>query len=533
MGLHRVLTNQGYLIKKDQITKEQDKLIKTELNVTPIVFKAYQDFVKPKPFKIYQESPNYYFLPKFWAQKNFGPPLKNKIPEGLPMAKGLKVIYDLLPHQETAYQKTMETMHKVGGGILSLPCGMGKTFLGIKTACDLGVCTLVLVNKEFLMDQWIDSIKKFTDGKARIGIIQQNKVQVKDKDFVIGMVHSVCKKDYPKGTFDVFGLCIMDEVHHLASEMFSQALPKVASKYMLGLSATPRRKDGLARVFHYYIGDVFHSEKRTGTNKVIVKRLQLTSSTSYYETLFMSNGTKNTGGMTTNLANYEVRTQLILKCIRILMKQDRKILVLSGRRKHLHDLYDLLNNSNIKTVHNKPITFGYYYGNQGKSKAIHRQMLEQSAKCDIVLGTYDIASEGLDIPGLNTELMITSYCDVEQSVGRILRKFHKKINPLVVDFVDHCGNFQNHGKIRKKYYEEEDYTVEDLDLPLGHNYQELSPFFEELGEYLLSPPPESAKPNIRLKSNVNVKKPNPKVKRPVIEKKPTIRSFQNEGKCIL
>jgi hypothetical protein len=122
-------------------------------------------------------------------------------------------------------------------------------------------------------------------------------------------------------------------------------------------------------------------------------------------------------------------------------------------------------------------------------------------------------------------------------VGRILRKFHKKINPLVVDFVDHCGNFQNHGKIRKKYYEEEDYTVEDLDLPLGHKYQELSPFFEELEEYLLSPPPESAKPKIGLKSNVKIiKKPKTKVKRakrPVIVSKPKIRSFQSEGKCIL
>lgn len=416
-----------------------------------------------------------------------------------------------------------------------------NTFVSIKAAIHLGVKTLVVVNKEPLMDQWIEAIEKFTGGQAKIGIIQQDKVEVEQKDFVIAMLHSLCKKPYPKKTFDEFGCCICDECfpadthivtdqgnksilslfnmwqrgqktpmiksfnettkkfeyselthawvknashlinitfnnttiqctpnhkfltlngykeaitltpndllvthlandnlfktirvsgiqmitidtsvydievahnhnfivvgpndqnssgpvvhncHHIGSEMFSQALPKMASKYMLGLSATPKRKDGLSHVFYKYIGELFHSERRTGSNRVLVKRFKLTSNSPMYETLYMKNGIKNTVSMITNLAKFDVRTALIVETIRILMTQDRKILLLSGRRDHLEQIYDLLEKSDIKTIHGRKITFGYYYGNQGGNKKQHKLMLAESAKCDVVLGTHSIA----------------------------------------------------------------------------------------------------------------------------------------------
>jgi len=96
-----------------------------------------------------------------------------------------------------------------------------------------------------------------------------------DNDIVIAMLHSLCLRDYPEGIFDDFGIIVFDEVHHLASEMFSKALLKVRPRFTLGLSATPNRKDGLSQVFYDFIGPVIHHQKREGANRVIVKQIHI------------------------------------------------------------------------------------------------------------------------------------------------------------------------------------------------------------------------------------------------------------------
>jgi len=212
--------------------------------------------------------------------------------------------------------------------------------------------------------------------------------------------------------------------------------------------------------------------------------LRLTSNTQYYETLVMDNGTKNTSAMVNNLANYPLRTTLIIECIRVLMRQRRKILLLSSRRGHLEAIYEQLSKAGIRTVDDRPLTFGYYYGNNGRNKKDHKILLTQSAKCDVVLGTYHIASEGLDIPDLNTEILATPMADVVQSAGRILRKYHEDINPVIVDLIDVCGNFANQGNVRSRYYKEEGHEIQTMKMPLGDNPADLHPFLPELTKYL-------------------------------------------------
>jgi superfamily II DNA or RNA helicase len=188
----------------------------------------------------------------------------------------------------------------------------------------------------------------------------------------------------------------------------------------------------------------------------------------------MSNGTKNTSAMVTNIARSTNRNLLIVESVKELMKEDRKILILSGRREHLETLHFLLNDAKIKTIHNKYITVGYYYGNNGGStKSNHKAMLELSAKCDVILGTHAIASEGLDIPDLNTEIIATPLADVEQAVGRILRKFHT-INPIVLDLIDNCGNFVNQARKRLKLYHREGYNEYDKVINLDNFNDEIN-----------------------------------------------------------
>ena len=85
--------------------------------------------------------------------------------------------------------------------------------------------TLVVVHKEFLMNQWIERISQFLPD-ARIGIIQANKVKVDNCDIVIGMLQSISQRNYPENTFDSFGLNILDEIHNFSQVIVTAELSK-------------------------------------------------------------------------------------------------------------------------------------------------------------------------------------------------------------------------------------------------------------------------------------------------------------------
>jgi hypothetical protein len=136
-----------------------------------------------------------------------------------------------------------------------------NTVMSLKIISVLSKKTLILVHKEFLMNQWIERIQEFLP-TARVGIIQGPKFEVDNKDIVIGMIQSIYDKVYPMNTFSSFGLTIIDEVHRIGSEEFSKTLTKIVTPYMLGISATVDRKDGLTKVLHMFIGEKLYSLQR-------------------------------------------------------------------------------------------------------------------------------------------------------------------------------------------------------------------------------------------------------------------------------
>lgn len=527
MLTNHCLTRQGYLVLKESLTPQQERQIIKDLTVKPTVLPAYRDFVKPKPYKIYYQSQNAYYLPKYYAIELFGQPKFINIPEGSKITA--KCLLNPLSFQQTAAKILDNTFSQAvnpygAGGVLSLPCGYGKTFLALRAVCKLGYKAIVIVNKEFLMDQWVEAAKKFTT--LKVGILQRDRVEVSGNDIVIAMIHSLCLKEYPPELFQDFGLAVYDECHHVSSETFSKSMMKVRPRFTLGLSATPERRDGLSHVFYKFLGPLLHKEKRQGTNQVIVKQINISSTSSHYKVLFMANNTKNTGGMATAISQFPERNRLLLEILQILIKQGRTILLLSSRRDHLHDLNDLITSTKLKKPDGKEASYGFYYGKQGSNKNEHRQMLNTSAKCDIVLGTDAIAKEGLDIPSLNTIVFATPPgVDVEQAVGRILRKYHEDFYPMVVDLVDKTGNFSKHASERNKWYTDENYEIQNLAINL-YDEQNLNNFSNDVCSFLNTkkykstgrrcrsepePDPEPDFNNIMLDpSTVKIKKPLPK-----------------------
>jgi len=314
---------------------------------------------------------------------------------------------------------------------------------------ELGKKTLIIVHKEFLLNQWKERIKEFLPD-ARIGTIQQDKVDIEDKDIVIAMLQSISMKEYALNTFDSMSTVIIDEIHRIGSKVFSRALRKVNSQYMIGLSATPNRKDGLTKVFKWYVGDVVYSRKHTDTNIVKVERLIIKSDNENYSKEYLNfRGNPMMPKMINNIVENLHRTQLIVHWIKKLLEEDRKIIVLSDRRAHLEDFYKLLLEAGVNSV-------GYYVG------GMKQVDLDISATKSVILGTFHISAEGLDIPGLDTEILATPKSDIVQSVGRILRKKHEDKPAKIIDVVDKFSLFENQAMKRYKLYNTRKYIIDDI-----------------------------------------------------------------------
>ncbi len=374
-------------------------------------------------------------------------------------------ISQLRDYQIDIVCKCLSHLRTYGGGILSVPCGRGKTIMALYLASILKVKTLVIVHKSFLQDQWIDKIKQFMPS-TRIGIIRQNNINVENTDIVVGMLQSIAMKDYDQSIFKGFGLVINDECHHTASRVFSNMLHKTCATYQIGLSATPIRADGLTKVINWYIGDTMYSEKQRINKQVVAKMIYYKSCVPCFKELKAWRNKKmriDTVKMITNLCEMTERTNHIVDIINELRNYpERKILILSERKKHLTAIKTLVDASIVKDIENEKILPDecrtYYY--TGDSKKAERVEAEQHG--DILFATYALAHEGLDIERLNTIILTTPKKNIIQSVGRIMRKILQvgDVRPLIIDVSDRLSAFISQTKIREKEYKKNKYKIE-------------------------------------------------------------------------
>ena len=242
---------------------------------------------------------------------------------------------------------------------------------------------------------------------------------------------------------------VASNCHHTSAEVFSRALKKTNFKYSMGLSATIKRKDGLSKVFMWHLGDVVYSlKKRTDTVQVQVKNY-FDSDSNYCKEWVMFNNKLNVSRMINSIASFEPRIQFIINTIEKTLEEEpeRKILLLSDRRQLLQDLQNILNK--------KSISNGQYVG------GMKQEALKQSETKQIILGTFHISQEALDIPGLDTLILATPKSDIIQSVGRILRvkPQDRKYVPLVIDIVDNFSIFAKQAQKRLKYYKSCKYDI--------------------------------------------------------------------------
>ena len=440
--MNTYLGQKGYSILKNELSVEEQIKIREELNVGAYMPKS---IVQQAKFPVYRESPQKMYIPRYYGIKNYGKPSTYKITDGDDI--DLPFNGELRDYQINIVNTFMKSADKGdGGGLLEVPCGRGKTICALNIISKIKKKTLVIVHKGFLLNQWIERIEQFLPN-ARIGKIQGQVIDIEDKDIVIGMLQSLSMKDYPCEVFSSFGLTVVDEVHHIAAEVFVRSLFKIVTPYVLGLSATMQRKDGLTKVFKMFLGDIIYKEKRDGNDKVIVKAYTfLTNDEDFNEVKYDYRGNPAYSTMISKLCTYNPRNEYIIKIIidTLCKDENQQLMILAHNKNLLTYFYKGLEHRGFDSI-------GYYVG------GMKEKDLKISETKKIIIATYAMASEALDIKTLTTLVMATPKTDVTQSVGRILRTKH--IQPLVIDIVDNHDLFQNQWNKRLTYYMKENYQV--------------------------------------------------------------------------
>jgi len=441
------LSNRGYGIPK----KNNDDLInklKKELTVSP---NNNFDANDVKEYAVYLESDNKLYIPKFFGLQKFGIPNNNSQSKGLECDRLVFTgkLRDIQMEPVNNFIKAAEDPLKQGG-IISVPCGFGKTIMAIYITCYFKKKTMFVSHKDFLNQQFISTLKLFVP-EATVGIIKQKKVDIRNKDVVIASLQSLAMRNYDPEIFKEFGLVIFDECHHISSEVFSRALQKMNIPITLGLSATLNRKDGLRKVFEWYLGkSVYKHKNNNDINMSINIHKYYETNSEYSEVRQMYNGKPNMVAMINNICNYKPRTLYIIDIIKKILEKEpnRKLLILSERRNQLKDIEELIISNKISDV-------GYYVGGMSMKD------LDLSAEKQIILATYQMSSEGLNIPTLNTVIFASPISDIQQSIGRILRekKEERKYIPLCIDIWDEFSIFKNKGWKRIKYYNDNNYDI--------------------------------------------------------------------------
>jgi len=445
------LSPNGYSLPKADFKPRELAALQRELTAVPLVVGGKPSVGGPpqQSFRVWQESAARIYVPKCFGLARFGAPAKDTLPTGSALPSSLRFRGEIRPEQAPAVEAFMTAAADPlrRGGIVSLPCGGGKTVIALNIVARVAKKTMIVVHKDFLLRQWHDRISAFLP-EARVGLVKAKTVDVRDKDIVIASLQSLSMKEYPEDIFADVGLLVIDEVHRTGTEVFSRALQKASVSCCLGLSATVERKDGMTKVFSWFIGDVVYARAPAPDDRVdVVLRTYRHSSPEYADVPEIS-GKPNVSRMINNLTSFLPRTRALCDAILEVLRRDpgRRVLVLSDRKQHLRDIQQVLS---------PWTTVGMYVGGMKAAD------LEASQDRTVILATFSFASEGFDVPGLDTLVLASPKTDIEQSVGRVLRQraADRVRVPLVIDVVDDFSVFRNQARKRKAYYKKRGYET--------------------------------------------------------------------------
>lgn len=348
--------------------------------------------------------------------------------------KKLSVTFDVKElKKDNYYGFTLDGNHRYLLGDFTVT---HNTICGLKILCNVNRKTLVVVHTHYLMKQWEERIKEFIPD-ARIGFFYGQKCDIDDKDIVIGMLQSLSLKDYDPNIFRDIGFTIFDEVHKVGAEQFSKALFRVSSKKMLGLSATPYRGDGLTKILYWHFGKILDPFKEEKLDQSVHVNIIPFEPENFNETRIRYGG-YNFANMTNQLIGNGKRNELIIETAVKYVEEGRCILILTSRLEHVRNLASQLDFLGVSV--------GIFVGGMKMCD------LESATEKQVIVATYNMFKEGVDVQKLDTLIFATPINNITQAIGRILRKKHVERHALIVDIWDVVSQYESWGLKRQKYY---------------------------------------------------------------------------------
>jgi len=306
--------------------------------------------------------------------------------------------------------------------VLQATTGFGKTYCAANLLSVVNTTTLIVVTKEDMMLQWRKELLKFTDlTEDEIGTAQQDQCDYKGKKVVLGMIHSLAKNKYGTAFNNYFGFVIYDEVHRLGAETFSKTAGMFPAKLRLGLSATVDRVDGKQDIFTAHIGPV-------GVQTAVVQLPPkiLMRETGYKPSRKIKIEPARMMALYKDMGQNYARNAIIVEFLLASYKKGRNTIVFSDLiGDHLDILHPMARHAGIP-AHD----MAYYIGG-----------MSEKARADaktkrVLFATYAMTAEATDIPRLDTAVFATPRANITQPLGRILREFPGKPQPVVLDLVD-------------------------------------------------------------------------------------------------
>ena len=321
--------------------------------------------------------------------------------------------------------------------VINASVGFGKSIVAASLIKKFGMKSLIIVHSKFLLDQWIENIKKYFGMEP--GVITAGRVSFMNRPIVVGNVQSLVK--YIKEISMEFGTVILDEAHHVPATTFSSIIDASCARYKLALSATLERRDGRGRLVRDYFS----------WNNVIVPTTDNTIPPIIYR---MNTGLKIPGGSSwpdrlTKLIRSPEYVHFLLLAITVAARKGHKVLVHCDRVELAETLHDHLPNSVL------------VLGRTEDRLASVRTL--DSGENDIVIST--VFKEGISENYLSALVLASPVANgpaLVQLMGRIMRKHEGKITPEVYDPMFTCYTGRSQASIRLGVYVQKGYKIHNV-----------------------------------------------------------------------
>lgn len=385
----------------------------------------------------------------------------------------IHVTFNGILHDEQ--KPALTEMMKYDTGILHAATAFGKTVVCSAMIAAKKVNTLILLESSTLLEQWRNSLEKFLNIDESLPEYETKTGRIKTRKSLIGtlqsahdsmtgiidiaMAGSLCKHGEYHKFLNQYGMIIVDECHHAAAERIADVLKEAKAKYVYGVTATPKRGDGLEKIIYMLIGPIRYSystkekAKTQGIDHLVYPRFTRVVPPRGVMTYKMHPNEAYDA-----IHHNEVRDEQILADVKDCVKVGRTPVILSRYKDHSENLF---NRMQTYADHVFLLTGNY-------SKAEHKQILEQmhnvkASETMILVATGKLVGEGFDFPRLDTLFMATPvsfHGVVEQYAGRLNRDYEGKKNVIIYDYVDsHIPMFDNMYAKRLKAYKQIGYDV--------------------------------------------------------------------------